>query len=449
MTPLNQPEEIGSKMGDLMADLYPLCRSITGQGLRDTLRRIQREIPIEIVEVPTGTQVFDWTVPREWNIRDAYIKNSRGEKIVDFKNHNLHVMSYSVPVRAQMTLEELKPHLFSLPDNPEWIPYRTSYYKDSWAFCITHNQLESLPEDTYEVCIDSSLEAGSLTYGEYVIPGSRDEEVIITSHCCHPSLCNDNLSGVAVAVQLATWLRGRENRYTYRFVFAPVTIGAITWLATHEDQLDRIKHGLVLTGVGDPGKPTYKRSRRGEALIDRAAQHVLKHTGRDHDIIDYFPYGYDERQYGSAGINLPVGCLMRTPHGRYPEYHTSADNLDFVTPEALVDTLGIAVGTLEILELDGVYVNLSPNCEPQLGKRGLYQGLVGKAVLPGYELALLWVLNQSDGRNSLLEIAERANMPFRVIRQAAQALIDSDLLAPAELHALPAGPRTLTLAVAE
>ena len=426
---VSSPEFTTVQMRELVDALFPICRSITGAGLRETLRYLQRWLPLELVEVPTGTPVLDWTVPREWNIRDAYVKNERGERVIDFQASNLHVVHYSVPVRERMSLAELRPYLFSLPDQPDAIPYRTSYYRESWGFCLSQRVLESLPEGLYEVCIDSTLEPGSLSYGECLLPGESDEEVLISSHCCHPSLANDNLSGIAVAVALYHFLHGRNNRYSYRFVFAPVTIGALTWLALNESRVGRIKHGLVLTGVGDGGPATYKRSRRGNAEVDRAAEQVLRGFKRAHQLRNFMPYGYDERQYCSPGFDLPVGCLMRTPHGEYKEYHTSGDNPDFLNWDALLDTVEICKELFQLLEQNAVYYNQKPKGEPQLGRRGLYQGLAGRTQLPGYELALLWVLNLSDGRHSLLDIAQQAGLDFAVIQQAAQALLAAGLLA--------------------
>ena len=304
----------------LVSELYPICRSITGDGVRDTLRRIGTHVPLEISEVPSGTQVFDWTIPREWNIRDAFIKNSRGERIVDFKRSNLHVLNYSTPVHARLSLQELRPHLFSIEQHPTWIPYRTSYYAENWGFCVSHDQLQSLTDDEYEVCIDSSLSDGSLTYGEYYLPGETTDEVLVSCHVCHPSLCNDNLSGISVATFLASEVARRPRRYWYRFLFIPGTIGAITWLARNKDRASRIQHGLVLTCVGDPGGFHYKRSRQGHAEIDRVVEHVLRHEGVSHEVLDFSPYGYDERQYCSPGFNLAVGCLMRSVSGQFPEY---------------------------------------------------------------------------------------------------------------------------------
>ncbi len=420
--------ELGQALHDCAASLYPICRSITGDGLRQTLARIQDRIPLQVVEVPSGTPVLDWTVPKEWNIRDAYIRDSSGRLVVDFGQHNLHVVSYSTPVRAAVSLEELKAHLFSLPEKPDWIPYRTSYYHEDWGFCLTHRQLESLPDDTYEVCIDTSLREGNLTLGECLLPGSTPEEVLISCHVCHPSLANDNLSGIAVAIGLAERLRRMPHRYTYRFIFAPGTIGAITWLALHRDTVHRIRHGLVLTCVGDGGPFHYKKSRRGNALVDSAAAHVLSHQTRSAEILEFSPYGYDERQYCSPGFDLPVGCLMRSVWGTFPEYHTSADNLDFLQPSALAESLLVCAGIVDVLERNLIYRNLEPYGEPNLGKRNLYRSTGG--TVPCREiLAALWVLNLSDGTASLLDIAERSGLPFSEVSKAAETLLDKGLLA--------------------
>lgn len=419
---------IGQEMHRFIAGLYPLCRSITGNGLRETLRLIRNQIPLDVHEVPTGTPVFDWTVPREWNIRDAYIKNSRGEKIVDFQKSNLHIVSYSVPVRKKMSLEDLKQHLFTIPEHPNWVPYRTSYYRESWGFCLNHNQYLALQEDEYEVMIDSSLEDGHLTYGECYLKGARTDEVLISCHACHPSLCNDNLSGLALATFLAKLLSPLTLGYSYRFLFAPVTIGSITWLARNETHVSRIKHGLVLSCVGDSGKPTYKKSRRGDAEIDRAVIHVLKHSENNYEVMEFSPYGYDERQFCSPAFNLPVGCFMKTPNGRFPEYHSSADNLDFVQPASLADSFFKILSTVDILENNKAYVNRNPKCEPQLGKRGLYKTTGGQATEEEHQLAMLWILNLSDGSHTLLDVAERSGLGFQLIESAANVLLAHGLL---------------------
>jgi len=423
---LDEPA-LGPQLYEVVADLYPICRSITGDGVRETLRRLQRVAPLTLHEVPSGIDVFDWTVPREWNIRDAWVKNARGERVVDFQRSNLHVVSYSVPVRRRLSLAELRPHLFTLPDRPDWIPYRTSYYKESWGFCVSQRQLDALPDGEYEVCIDSSLEPGSLTYGECYVPGESTDEILVSCHVCHPSLANDNLSSMAVAALLAGRLGGIGLRHSYRFLFIPGTIGSITWLARNETVVPRIRHGLVLACLGDAGRFTYKKSRRGEAPIDRAAAHVLRELG-DHEVVDFSPYGYDERQFCSPGFNLPVGRLSRTPHGRFPEYHTSADNLGFVKPASLAGSFAACLAIFDVLEHDRTYVNQNPKGEPQLGKRGLYHAIGGLTHSPDSEMAMLWVLNLSDGQHSLLDIAQRSGYAFGVVQRAAGLLCASGLL---------------------
>jgi aminopeptidase-like protein len=424
--------EIGEQAYRLIVQLYPLCRSITGEGVRQTLAIVQQHIPLVVHEVPTGTRVFDWTVPKEWEIRNAYIKNAKGERIVDFQKSNLHVVSYSAPVRGMIPLAELKGHLFSLPHYPDWIPYRTAYYKENWGFCLTHNQLLALDGESYEVLIDSSLKDGYLTYGEFYLPGATQDEVLLTCHICHPSLCNDNLSGIALLTLLAKSLASQPRRYSYRFLFIPATIGSITWLARNEACIPGIKHGLVLACVGDPGHSTYKKSRRGDAEIDQAVRHVLEHSGQEYEILDFSPYGYDERQFCSPGFNLPVGCLMRTPHGRFPEYHTSADNPDLVRPECLADSFSKCLAIVNVLENNKTYLNQNPKCEPQLGKRGLYSAMGGQAEARMNELAMLWVLNLSDGMHTLLDIAGRAGVAFDTLQRATQALLQHGLLKECE-----------------
>jgi aminopeptidase-like protein len=419
----------GEALHELVTRLFPITRSITGEGVRQTLAELSRRIPMEVTEVPSGTRVLDWIVPREWSIHEAYLDDPDGRRIVDLRDSNLHVVSYSVPVDATMTLDELRPHLHSLPEHPAWTPYRTSYYADAWGFCLPHEQLETLRDGAYRVRIDSSLTDGSLTYGECVLPGETADEVLISCHVCHPSLANDNLSSIAVATFLAAALAVRPHRFTYRFLFAPGTIGAITWLARHEDDLGRIRHGLTLACLGDRGPMTYKRSRRGDAPIDRAVAHVLARRPTAGRVIDFAPYGYDERQFGSPGFDLPVGSLSRTPYAEYPEYHTSADDLAFVTPDALADSLATLWQIVELLERDRTYRNLSPRGEPQLGRRGLYPS-TGGAELARRQLAMLWVLNQSDGRHSLLEIAERSGMELAELADAAEHLAATDLLEP-------------------
>jgi len=420
--------DIGEQIYELAAEIFPICRSITGNGVRETLWRLKQHVDIEVHEVPTGTQVFDWAIPREWNIRDAFVKNARGDRVIDIRRSNLHVLNYSAPIHAEMPLQELRQHLFTLPDQPDLIPYRTSYYREAWGFCLSHNQLLQLPDGNYEVCIDSSLEDGYLTYGEFLCRGELEEEVLLTAHTCHPSLANDNCSGIATLTYLAKHLSAAKTRYSYRFLFAPGTIGAITWLARNEDKAARIKHGLVLSCIGDGGGPTYKKSRKGDALIDRAVSHVLRHTASAPNIIDFSPYGYDERQYCSPGFDLPVGLFQRSQFGRFPEYHTSADDLSFIRPQHLASSYGMIVAVLDILERNCLVASANPKCEPQLGRRGLYNAVGGHKHTPDHTMALLWVMNLADDRHSLLDMAERANLPFALIAEAAGALRAAGLL---------------------
>lgn len=416
----------GAELHALVERLYPICRSITGDGVRQTLDIIGEHISLERHEVPTGTAVLDWTIPQEWNIRDAYVAAPDGTRVIDFRESNLHVVGYSVPVRQRMPLSELREHLHTLPDQPSWVPYRTSYYAPAWGFCLAQEKLDALPEGDYDVVIDSTLADGSLTYAEHVVPGRVTDEVIVSCHVCHPSLANDNLAGIAVAISLAQQLALTQPHYTYRFLFMPGTIGSITWLARNASRIEKVRHGLVLACAGDPGSLTYKKSRRDDAEIDRVLQHVLR--SREHRVVDFSPYGYDERQFCSPGFNLGVGSLTRTPYAGYPEYHTSADNPGFVSPAAMEDTLSALRDAFGVLDRNRRYVNLSPYGEPQLGKRGLYDSLGGRSDAKQAQMAMLWVLNLSDGSHSLLDIAERAGLPFDIVDVAARALHDAGLV---------------------
>jgi aminopeptidase-like protein len=418
----------GAGLHGLVSELYPICRSITGDGVRETLRVIGRHVPIQLTEVPSGTPVLDWVVPPEWNVRDAYVADARGERVIDFRRSNLHVVNYSVPVKQRMTLAQLRPHLHTLPAHPDWIPYRTSYYDERWGFCLAQRQLDAMPDGDYDVCVDSTLAPGHLTYGELALPGDSEDEILISTHVCHPSLADDNLSGIAVSVFLARALAARpRRRYSYRFVYAPGTIGAITWLARNRERTARIKAGLTLTCLGDAQQFTYKRTVHGGAEIDRVVAHVLASGGFAHQLIDFFPYGYDERQFGSPGFRLPVGSLMRGRHGQFPEYHTSGDNLTFVTADKLAESLRALTAVVDVFEGNRRFRNLEPYGEPQLGRRGLYRA-VGGTDIPDLQFAMLWVLNLSDGGPSLLDIAERAKLPFAAIRAAADLLEQHGLL---------------------
>ena len=421
----------GERMFALMEELFPVCRSITGEGVRETLRAIGRRIPLDVHEVASGTQVLDWTVPDEWNIRDAYIANGDGSRVVDFRDSNLHVVSYSEPVSGSMTLSDLRPHRHSLPEHPDRIPYRTSYYSRGWGFCLTQRQLDALDEGVYQVVIDSTLEPGTLTYGECLLRGEREEEVVLTTHVCHPSLANDNLSGIALLTELGARLVEVPRSLTYRLLFIPGTIGSITWLARNEAGLGRIVAGLVVACVGDRGPLTYKRTRRGSAGVDRAATHVLAHLGETR-VLDYTPWGWDERQFNSPAFDLPVGCLSRSRESEFDDYHSSADDLALVDPDRLEAGLSAVLAILDVLETDARYVNLAPRGEPQLGRRGLYRAMGGAEPDPE-QLALLWVLSQSDGAHSLLDVAERAGLPYALVRDAAGGLRAAGLLAAQDL----------------
>jgi aminopeptidase-like protein len=430
----------GRAMHTLLRDLFPLARSITGSGLRETVRRLSAVVPLQVLEVPSGTQVFDWTVPDEWFVEDAYIEDGRGQRIVDYRDSNLHVVGYSEPVDVVLPLSELKPHLHTLRDHPDWIPYRTSYYARTWGFCMADRVLAALPDGNYRAVIRSRLAPGSLTLAEHFHQGSSTDEILVFAHDCHPSLANDNLSGLVVATHLAAYLQNRPTRYTYRFVFAPATIGSIAWLATNESRLGRIRHGLVLSLLGSDGPLHYKSSRSGNRAIDRAAWQVLRTEFANARKLDFLPWGYDERQFCSPGINLPVGRLTRTPNGEFPEYHTSADNVDFVRPSALGEAWLACLRIFEALEGDCTYLNLSPKCEPQLGRRGLYRSTGGYRDVPERQLAQLWVLNQSDGSSTLLDIAERAGLPFRLIAHSARELAMVGLLQAIEPRANAGAP---------
>ena len=421
---------VGREIYDLAARLFPICRSITGDGVRQTLDVLSSHIDLERHEVPTGTQVLDWVVPGEWSIRSASITGPDGQKIVDFADSNLHVVSYSLPFSGTLPLDALKPHIHTLPEQPGLIPYRTCYYAPTWGFCMAHDRFAQMPDGLYRVEIDAGLTDGSLTYGEYLHRGRSEREFLLSAHICHPSLADDNCSGLALLALLARSLATRKTRYSYRFLFAPGTIGAIAWLSRNEDRLHLVDHGLVVSCVGDAGRPAYKRSRRGDAFIDRAMAHVL---GREAGarVMDFSPYGYDERQYCSPGFDLPVGMFQRSVHGEFPEYHTSADNLDFIGPEHLQDSFRILSAVIDIVEEDWTPLNLFPKGEPQLGRRGLYAALGGHKAPGATSMALLWVLNLADGRHSLLSMAERSGLPFGELAAAARLLSGHGLLTAA------------------
>jgi len=421
-------ETIGKEMYNLISELYPICRSITGEGVRKTDEIISKIIPLEIKEVPSGTQVFDWRIPKEWNIVDAYILNPKGEKIIDFKKSNLHVLNYSIPIKKKIMLDELKKHIFTLPNQPDLIPYRTSYYKENWGFCMSHKQYLDLKNGEYEVQVNSSLKDGSLTYGEYFLQGKNDMEIVISCYTCHPSMCNDNLSGIAICAFLAKYLSKKSLNYSYRFLFIPETIGAIAWLALNEQKISKIKHGFVVTCAGDSGKLTYKKSLQGNAEIDKVATYVLRNSGADHKIIDFFPPGSDERQFSSPAFRIPVGLLMRSSYDDFPEYHTSGDNLDFVNTESLSDSFSKYLSILYTLDNNKTYQSLNPKCEPQLGKRGLYSEVGAQKNSYMDEYSIIAVLSLADGNHTLLDIAERTGTDFKMVKKAADKLYQNNIL---------------------
>ena len=419
-------DAVGGAFVELMSELFPVPRSLTGDGVRRTLAVLARDVPLEIVETPSGTQVFDWVVPREWNLRAAWIEGPHGERVLDVADSPLHVLGYSLPVDAVLSLDELRDHVFTHPQDPELIPYRTSYWEEQWGFCMSRRRLESLEEGDYRVVIDASLADGSLTSGEVTIPGATDDEFLLSTYVCHPALANDNLSGIVLLGALARTLGQQRLAHTYRLLWSPGTLGPLCWLSRNLETLDRVRHGLVVSCVGDPGPLRYKRSRRGDAPVDRASAYVLAQKPES-IVTDWQPSGGDERQYCSPGFDLPVGTLSRTPHGLFPQYHSSADDLSLVTPEALASSFRTALEIIDLVETNVRYRNLSPYGEPQLGKRGLYPS-VPDGTRP--EEALLWVLSLSDGSTDLLAIAERSGLPYGTVRAAASSLEEHQLLEP-------------------
>lgn len=412
----------------LVTELFPINRSLTGAGVRETLEIVARHIDLTIKEVATGTAVLDWHVPMEWNIRSGTISTLSGRRLVDFSENNLHVVGYSKPVQGVLSRAELAQHIHTLPDQPDLIPYRTGYFADDWGFCLPDNLWQTMTDESYRVEIDSDISPGSLTFGELFLPGETTQEVLITCHICHPSLANDNLSGIAVMTALAMRQAKRSRRLGYRFLFLPATIGAITWLDRNQATLDRIQHGLVLTCLGDASGFHYKESRSG-AIVDRAVAHVLQHSGHSYELLPFNPYGYDERQFCSPGFDLPVGCLMRGVHGTFPEYHTSADNLDFVKPAAMDQSYAVIETVLDLLDRNRTYVRIDGRGEPQLGRRGLYRAIAGQREAGGAnQMDLLWFLNLADGRHSLLDMAIRADVPFARLEAAAGLALEAMLV---------------------
>ena len=424
-------ESTDARLWQRVIDLYPIARSLTGDGVRATLARVGRELPIEVHEIPSGTAVLDWTIPDEWNLRRATLTAPDGRVVADTLVHPLHVVGYSDPVDVRVDRDALEPHLFSLPDRPDAIPYRTSYYNRTWGFCLTQRVHDTLGPGIYHARIDATLEPGSLSYGELLIPGEGDQEILLSTHVCHPRMANDNASGIAVLTEIGMrlLLRG-PRRLGVRLLLIPGSLGAIAWLSTHRHVVPRITNGLVLTGLANRGPLHYKRSQRGDTQTDRAAIAVLRERGSDlaTQVLDFTPYGYDERQFCSPGFDLAVGCLTRGVHGEYPEYHTSLDDLSFIDAASLADSVDAVDAVISMIDRDATYRNLAPFGEPQLGRRGLYSTIGGVLDARSVEMGLLWVLNQSDGTRSLIDIATRAGLPFDAIARAADALLAAGLL---------------------
>jgi aminopeptidase-like protein len=420
-------EDCGHTMYQILKELYPICRSITGNGVRETLKIIKKHIPITILEVPTGTKVFDWVVPKEWNIRDAYIIDGKGRKIVDFKENNLHVVGYSVPVDRCVDLAELQEHLYSLEDQPDAIPYVTSYYEERWGFCLKHKQRSELKDEEYRVFIDSELTDGSLTYGELIIPGELEKEVFLSTYICHPSMANNELSGPVVTTMLARWIASKPRRYTYRIIFIPETIGSITYLSRNLDVMKKnIDAGFNITCVGDERSYSFLPSRKSETLADKAALHVLRHRYPDFKKYSFLDRGSDERQYCSPGVDLPVVSIMRSKYGEYPEYHTSLDNMNLVTPKGLQGGLSAHRDCVELLERNRIY-RVTCLGEPQLGRRGLYE-TIGNKENSRFTNDTLNLLAYADGTNDLIDISNIIQVPAWDLYPIIDKLVAAGLL---------------------
>jgi aminopeptidase-like protein len=416
-------------MHDLARRLFPITRSITGDGVRQTLNILQEHLPdLVIHEVPTGTLVFDWQVPDEWNIRGARLTGPNGEVVADLADSNLHVVGYSVPVDVELSLDELQSHLHSIPEQPEAIPYMTSYYNRTWGFCLTHDQREQLRDGRYHAVIDSTLEPGSLTYGELIIPGETDDEVFVSTYVCHPSMANNELSGPVVTAALAKWLLTLPSRhYTYRLVFTVETIGALTYASRNLDELrDNVVAGFQLTCIGDDRAYTYLASRRSNTRLDRIAKRVLR-TRENVREYSYLARGSDERHYGAPGIDLPLISLMRSRYADYPEYHTSLDDLEHVvTPTGLQGGLDMVRECIETLENEPVLVATQLG-EPQLGRRGLYHLIMGKSIQNEVMLRTD-ILAYSDGEHSIADMSELFGVPVDTLTVMVQELVDHDLI---------------------
>ncbi len=410
--------------------LWPITRSITGPGFRESLDILSDIIPTERLRFETGRKVFDWTVPREWNAHDAYFVDPYGRKRAKFKENNLHLVSYSTPFQGQMTLDELRPHLHSLPEQPSAIPYITSYYKDTWGFCLSHDELKNLPDGIYRVVVDTELYAGHVEVGEAVLPGTCNDEVVFSTYLCHPSMANDQLSGPLVVAYAYERIAAMPNRrLTYRFVIAPETIGAICYLSERGDHLKKhLVAGYLMACLGDKGKFVYKLSRRENTLADRAAKIALRDLG-DYGVVGFDPSnGSDERQYCSPGFNLPFGGLSRTLYGLYSQYHTSLDNKDFIDFDALAGSVDATMAIVNALESNLVWRNTVQCCEPQLGPRGLYRSIGTRDRLTGSMEAMMWLLNLADGEHDVLAIAERSGVNLEALIHVAERVAQSGLI---------------------
>lgn len=419
-------EALGHEMHGFMAEAFPICRSITGDGVRQTLELIGRQLPLTVHEVPTGTPVFDWEIPREWNIRAAWIADEAGNRVVDFADHNLHVVNYSVPVDRVMTLEELEPHLHSLPDKPDAIPYITSYYRERWGFCLTHERRKELAPGNYHVHIDSDLSDGSLTYGECILPGQCPDEVFLSTYVCHPSMANNELSGPTVTTWLVKWLMQAPRRFTYRIVFVPETIGSLTYLSRNLDILrQRVRVGFNLSCIGDDRAYSYVASRYGNTLADRVVHNVLSLKHPEFIRYPFLERGSDERQYGFPGVDLPLVSVCRSKYGRYPEYHTSLDNLEVVTPAGLAGGYDFVKDCIEAIEANHTY-RVTCIGEPQLGRRGLYPTMntldSGRAVR-----TILNLLAYCDGDNDLIAVSDIIGVPVKDLAPLVQRLLEAEL----------------------
>ena len=411
--------------------LWPICRSISGDGLRKSFEILQEIIPLELSEVPTGSKVFDWEVPKEWNIKDAYIITPQGNKICDFKKNNLHVVNYSSPIDKSVEYGELIQHLKFLIDQPEAIPYVTTYYKENWGFCISKNEFDQLPkEGEYRVVIKSTLENGSLTYGDLVLKGSSKKEILLSSYLCHPSMANNELSGpICLAFLYKKILALKNRKYTYRFVVAPETIGVISYLSKYGTHLlNQLVGGYVLTCCGDRGDFTYKMSKNEDSIIDRVSKHILKFSQLNHKIVPFSVGGSDERQFCSPGFNFSVGSLMRTPYHQYKEYHTSFDNKNFISFSSMSETIELYFSFVKALELNDVYKNSNSFCEPQLGKRGLYPSSVNPDINRKKIHNRMHLLSYSDGKNDLIKVADLNNVSIFDLEQDVTDLTKSELL---------------------